>query len=119
MKCVNVEVVLNLKTVALKINNMLKDITFNGRKFQYVVNHHASEYGDYVNTSIFEGTETITKQKYWLCGPMITETKPKEIYTIGYDIERVDKTKAEVRASFQRMVDLLDRAEEIKNGKII
>ena len=97
----------------------MKTLTINNRTFKYKRFHSESEYGTHESTEFYQGTITKTHKKYWLFGKEITTIKPKLIFRIYRDIENKSYTKKQVRAWIQHEVDLLDRADEIRNGEII
>ncbi len=97
----------------------MKTINYHGREFQYDILEEVSEYGSYRYTEFYEGTEMVTKRKYWLFGPEITVEKTKLSFTLYMDIEDEMYTKKDVRDKIRRKVELLNRKLEIEKGEII
>lgn len=97
----------------------MKKLSINGKDLEYEVFHHISEFGDYYETVFYEGTTIKTYKKYWLFGETITKIVPKEVFVLYVDIESRDYTKDKIRGMIEKKLALLNREEEIKNGKII
>ena len=71
-------------------------------------------------TNLYEGTEIITKRKYWLFGPEIKIEQPKKIFKLyGVDITSSEYTKKDIRLKLLRKLELLERGAEIERGEII
>ena len=50
---------------------------------------------------------------------MTTETKPKWVFRLWFDVESENWTKEEVRKKIAREMALLNRKDEISRGEII
>jgi hypothetical protein len=98
----------------------MKTINYHGREFQYEIFSDCNEYdGLTYETEFYEGTEMVTKRKYWLFGPKITVEQPKLIFKLYIDIEDETYTKQDIRDKIRRKVELLNRKLEIEKGEII
>ena len=98
----------------------MKTINYHGREFQYEIFSDYNEYdGLTYETEFYEGTEMVTKRKYWLFGPEITVEQPKLIFKLYIDIEDETYTKQDIRDKIRRKVELLNRKLEIEKGEII
>ena len=97
----------------------MKTITISGREFQYQIFWYDGEYGGYAETIFYHGTETETKRKFWLFGPMITVEVPIEVFKFEGNVESVHFTKEELRKKLEKKVKLLDRQKEIDRGELI
>ena len=98
----------------------MKTINYYGREFQYEIFSDCNEYdGLTYETEFYEGTEMVTKRKYWLFGPEITVEQPKLIFKLYLDIEDETYTKQDIRDKIRRKVELLNRKLEIEKGEII
>lgn len=97
----------------------MKTLTINNRTFKYKSFYGESEFGTHESTEFYQGTITKTHKKYWLFGSEITKIKPKLAFRIWKDIENKGYTKKQIKDWIQHEVNLLDRAEEIRNGEII
>jgi len=97
----------------------MKTLSINGNTFEYELEAHSGEFSDYYTTNFYQGTETITRKKFWLFGKKITKTIPKLVFTLNMDIEDPSYTKSEIRASIKRKIELMGRLAEIERGEII
>ena len=97
----------------------MKELTIEGRTFQYKVSYFYSEYSDYHITEFFEGTCTIKRKKYWVFGEEIEKKIPNFSFNLYVNIEDERHTKKEIREMIIKKIELLNRKEEIKKGEIV
>lgn len=97
----------------------MKTLDVNGRVFEYKQYANFGECGTSNWTEFYDGTETKSKKKYLFFGPVITETIPKFVFRVPYDIEDPIHLKSAVRRTIEAYVELLGRQEEINKGEII
>lgn len=99
----------------------LKSLDVNGRILQYKVSSTFNDIDGQADfyTMFYEGTETITKRKYWLFGEKISIVKPKFIFFIDLSIEDPNYTSTEIRKRIEYKLELLGRLAELQAGKII
>lgn len=96
-----------------------KNISINGREFQYERCYHESEYGESTWYNFYEGYTTTTYKKYLFFGETITIKNPKLVFTVYQNIESERLTKLEVRRILEKEIELLERKEEINRGELI
>lgn len=101
-----------METIKIIFNNI-------ERILQYDVQYVDCHYDGFYRTKFFEGTEMITKRKFWLFGPEITKEQPKMIFSLNLDIRDINYTKKEIKNKIQRELELLERGDEIERGEII
>lgn len=103
----------------------MKKLEIGGKIFYYKLKRYdCGEYGasDCYETYFFkEGNQTRTIKKYFLWGPNITIDNyfDNADFMIDFNIESKFKTREEVKKAIDKKIALLNREEEIKNGKII
>lgn len=97
----------------------MKELTIEGRTFQYKIKYFTSEYSDYYVTEFFEGTCTIKRKKYLFFGEEVEKKIPKFSFELYANIEDERYTKKEIREMLIKKIELLDRKEEIKRGEIV
>lgn len=103
---------------------MYKTIEINGETFNYEVIYDVDAHGNvYEWTEFFKDTYEKTTKKFWLFGPLVTETIYDPLFTVNFDIESTFYTKEYtnkgVNKAYNNYIALLKRPEEIKNGEII
>ena len=94
----------------------LKTLEINGITIQYKIFNNPNNYS---KSEFYIGTTTRTYKKYIFFGKVITEIKPKHVFTIFKDIESFRYTKKQVRRWVEYKLTLLKRAEEIKKDDLI
>ena len=94
----------------------MKELNVNNRIFQYQM---FVDINGFITTHFYEGTETITRKKYWLFGPYITKEVPHEVFTLNFSIEDDNYTKSEIQRRLESKIEILDRKKEIERGEII
>jgi hypothetical protein len=94
----------------------LKTLEINGITIQYKIFNNPNSYS---KSEFYIGTTTRTYKKYIFFGKVITEIKPKLVFTLFKDIESFRYTKKQVRGWIEYELTLLKRAEEIKKGELI
>lgn len=97
----------------------MKELTIQGKTLQYEIMSDVSEYGANSWTEFYYGVSTRTYKKYIFFGELITEVKPKHVFTIWRDIENKQYTKKSIRKLIEHELELFGRAEEIARGEII
>jgi hypothetical protein len=97
----------------------MKELVFEGTTLHYERISIDSELGDSIVTNFYLGEETFTRRKYIIFGEKITETKPKLVFRLWFDVESENWTKEEVRKKIAREMALLNRKDEIARGEII
>lgn len=97
----------------------MKELTIEGRTFQYKVTYFTSEYSDYYVTEFFEGTCTIMRKKYLFFGEEVEKKIPNFSFNLYVNIEDERYTKREIREMIMKKIELLNRKEEIKRGEIV
>lgn len=96
----------------------MKTIKVNDIELQYQVFEEVTEWGTNIWTEFYLGTETITKRKYWLFGPLITKEVPKLAFKIYADANDISLPKHFWKTSIQRKLELLNRREELERGEL-
>lgn len=96
----------------------MKTIKVNDIELQYEVKVDVSEWGINTWTEFYLGTETVTKRKYWLFGPLITKEFPKLAFEIYEDANDPSLSKQFWKTSIQRKLELLNRREELERGEL-
>tara|TARA_R110000772_G_scaffold17946_1_gene49734 strand:- start:1303 stop:1602 length:300 start_codon:yes stop_codon:yes gene_type:complete len=96
-------------------------LNVNGKTLYYKIIYDYDEVNGETAKTKFYLTNNVFKnvKKYRFFGPRITVPNDKVVFTLGYDIESVNRTKGMVRKDIERKVELLGREEEIANGEII
>jgi hypothetical protein len=97
----------------------MKELTIQGKTLQYEIMDNTSEYGYNSWTEFYLGTTTRTYQRFGFFGKVMTEVKPKYVFTIHRNIESKNYTKKTIRKLIETELELLDRAAEIARGEII
>lgn len=98
---------------------MMKELTILGKTLQYEIMSDFNEYGANSWTEFYYGVSTRTYKKYIFFGELITEVKPKHVFTIYKNIENKIYTQREIREAILRQLELLDREAQINRGEII
>ena len=96
-----------------------KILDVNGRKIEYEVFYDVSEYGETYETVFYEGTQIVSRKKYFLFGEQVSKEVPREIFRLYFNIEDEGRTKSEIRAIIERKLELLDRKDQIRRGELI
>lgn len=97
----------------------MKTIDVNGRKLEYEIFYDVCEYGEAYQTVFYEGTISKNRKKWFLFGPEISISKPKELFKLYFNIEDPNLTKSDIRFTLERKIELLNREKEIEEGEII
>lgn len=97
----------------------MKTIDVNGRKLEYEIFYDVCEYGETYQTVFYEGTISKNRKKWFLFGPEIIISKPKELFKLYFNIEDPNLTKSDIRFTLERKIELLNREKEIEEGEII
>jgi len=98
----------------------MKELEIHGRKYQYEIFSDCNEYdGLTYKTEFYQGTEIVSRRKYFLFGERITKEVPKFAFKVFFNIEDPSFTKSFVRAAVEKQAELLYRQEEIDRGEII
>lgn len=98
---------------------IMKEITINGRTFQYKTIWTGGEYGKSPETIFYDGTESYVYRKYILFGKKIIGIKPREVFRIYDDSNSKRLTKDWWRTQIEKEIELLDRASELEKGELI
>lgn len=97
----------------------MKTIDVNGRKLEYEIFYDVCEYGEAYQTVFYEGKISKNRKKWFLFGPEISISKPKELFKLYFNIEDPNLTKSDIRFTLERKIELLNREKEIEEGEII
>jgi hypothetical protein len=105
----------------IMVDRELKELKFHGKTYYYKVEYDFNESGEKEWTNFYYTNDVSTfRNKYRIFGgPVVMVPANDVIYQIDINIESCKYTKEEVRKKVQRMVDILGRCEQIKNGEII
>lgn len=87
---------------------------YKGKKYMWKLIRSPADTRNY--TVIHDGFTLTRKKKFWLLGPEITVRKPKEIFTMAFDITDPLWNKSYV---VKELHERIDRYEEIKRGEIV
>ena len=96
-----------------------KSLDVNGRKIEYEVFYDVSEYGETYETAFYEGTQIVSRKKYFLFGEPVSKETPREIFRLYFNVEDEGRTKSEIRTIIERRLELLDRKDQIRRGELI
>jgi hypothetical protein len=96
----------------------MKELTIQGRTLQYEIMNYNNDFGS-VFTEFYEGTITKSYRMFGFFGKVITEVKPKHVFTIYRNIESRNYDKKTIRKLIEAELELIDRVDEIKRGEII
>lgn len=98
----------------------MKNITIDGRTFQYKVVWNISEYGSAAETDFFEGVERVKVFQFCFWRPAKYKEIPKLVFTVFADIESAEYSKEHVRYMIQKKIDeLYNRPQELLRGEIV
>jgi hypothetical protein len=100
----------------------MKEITVNGRVFQYETFSKAvsGEFGEtYYWTEFYQGIEEKWVKKYWLFGEKILKRIPILRFKIHQDSNNERLPKSWWRETIEKEVELLDRREQLEKGELI
>lgn len=99
----------------------MKKLVIQGQEFQYKVETDYGNYdgSEYYWTEFYQGTEVVTRRKYFLFGAIIEKAIPKSVFRLNFDIEDPIYTKEYVREKIEEKMKILSRKIEIENGQIV
>lgn len=101
----------------------MKQIEIQGRTFLYEVKRYSGDHdlSGYEITHFYKPTPTIkTRKKYLFWGPDVNYLEYERLFSLEYvDIESPKFTKETITQKIMDKIAILNRAEEIKRGKII
>ncbi len=99
----------------------MKSIIILNESFNYKIEDVEGYYGEtgWI-TCFYKGSTIETSRKYIFFGEKITKIVPKQVFSVGFDIETSTQyTKEELKEILERKVKLFHRNEELKRGELI
>lgn len=97
----------------------MDSVTINGRTFQFESFTHEGELGDSSWTDFYEGIEKVNRKKYWLFGKSYVKEVPIYAFTIQEHSKDRSLTKKWWKEVIEKEIVMLDRAVELKQGRLI
>ncbi len=97
----------------------METLVFDGRTLFFEREWHDGEYSGYFTTKFYSELRTKKVKKYYFFGPLVEVPDNVFIFEIDADVKNIRLSKTELRKLIQAKIDLLNRADEIKNGEYV